>query len=109
MGRIREAAAQPLAVDLRSRDGFDPSLLHWWSEVRPRGEWTTVDVSPACTPSIRRQVPVDLIDDREALPDPSLFPVCPVCAEVTRAYYSRQCQRGVHHSATVEHDCVGVA
>lgn len=84
MGRIRDAAAQPLAVDLTSRDGFDPSLLHYWSEVRPRGEWTSVDVSPACTPSIVRRVPVDVVDSGPT-PDPSLFPVCHLCAEVAAA------------------------
>lgn len=110
MGVIREAASRPLVVatdlDL-SRRGFDPAILHYWSQVGSNGEWPTMVVSPACTPSIKRTVPRDITDG--PLPDPSEYPTCAVCAEVAHAYASRQCQRGVHHSTVVAHDCTGVA
>lgn len=86
MGVIRDAAAQPVEVDLRpltigaSADtGFDPSLLHYWSQVEPSGEWPVVTVSPACSSWVKRRVPSDVVDSS---PDPSLFDVCPVCREV---------------------------
>jgi hypothetical protein len=108
MGAIRDAASRPLVVatdlDL-TRRGFDPSILHYWSQVGSNGEWPTMVVAPACTPSIRRTVPRDVADG--PLPDPSEYTTCAVCTEVASAYATRQCQRGVHHSTTVDHECRG--
>jgi hypothetical protein len=59
---------------------FDPDALHYWEAVRPRGEWPTVEVAPACTPRERRTVPAALVDAPEA--PAAGGRVCAVCAEV---------------------------
>lgn len=41
---------------------YDPSMLHYWTETRRRGEWPTTTISPACTPSITRDVSTELVD-----------------------------------------------
>lgn len=86
MGAIRDAAARPLviATDLDlSRRGFDPSILHYWSQVGSSGEWPTMVVAPACTPTIRRTVPKDVAND--PTPDSSQYATCAVCVEVAAA------------------------
>jgi hypothetical protein len=83
MGTIRDAASQPVTLDLRPR--FDNSLLHFWVQEIPTGEWehSTTVIRPACTPSERRVVPTLMVNDAERIGVcQSDVPKCAVCAEV---------------------------
>lgn len=65
---------------------YDPSLLHYWTETRPRGEWPTTTVSPACTPSITRTVHTSIPDEGERPVDGV---ECEDCAAVVTAITAR--------------------
>lgn len=70
---------------------YDPTLVHYWDEVRPRGEWPTTVIAPVCTPSEQRTVLTSMADDQSrtsADPRAGGFEtanLCPVCVEVMDA------------------------
>lgn len=70
---------------------YDPSMLHYWTETRRRGEWPTTTISPACSPSITRTVSTSLVDSPTmprglAHPDAGR---CTDCADIVAALNQR--------------------
>lgn len=64
---------------------FDPSLIHYWTETRTRGEWPTATVSPACSPSIRRIISVaDGVVRTSTTSAPTTGAVCVTCGEIAK-------------------------